>query len=397
MEFSPPKYVQTALRRLEGQGHSAYMVGGCVRDLLLGRRPQDWDLCSSALPEEVLALFPRSYPTGLAHGTVTVILRGSKLEITTFRTDGNYLDHRRPSSVRFTDSLEEDLARRDFTINAMALSKDGRLIDPFGGRADLAARQLRCVGEPRTRFEEDALRMLRALRFSSQLGFSIAPETLAVIREKAPLAPTLARERISAELEKILLSPAPGSLSDLLSLGLLAPQLPTISMPPDLSILKRLPKKRLLRWTGFCALLWKAKLLDSPRDFLTALRLDAQLIRHCAGGLALAERRPESSPIYWKKLLAAHEEETVRCCAAACELLYGRGQLRALTAVLNSGDCCTRAQLAVNGEDLKALSLSDQAIGRGLSALLSHVIEQPADNQREILLELAKTLLLQPH
>lgn len=393
MGLSPPKYVLAALARLEGQGHSAYLVGGCVRDFLLGRRPQDWDLCSSARPEEVLALFSRSYPTGLAHGTVTVIFRGGKLEITTFRADGDYLDHRHPSSVRFTDSLEEDLARRDFTINAMALSKDGRLTDPFGGRADLAARRLRCVGEPQARFEEDALRMLRALRFSSQLGFSIAPETRIAIRKKAHLAPALARERVSAELEKILLSPAPETLSGLVSLGLLSPHFPPETALPDAGALKRLPKKRPLRWAGFCALLRKAGLLDSPRDFLTALRLDAQLVRCCAGGLTLAERRPENSPVYWKKLLAAHGEDTVRCCAAACELLYGQGQLRALKAVLKSGDCCTRARLAVNGEDLKALGFSNQAVGRALSALLSHVIEQPADNRREILLELAKTLL----
>ncbi len=394
MELSPPKYVLEALRRLEARGHAAYMVGGCVRDLLLGRRPQDWDLCSTALPEEVLALFSRSYPTGLAHGTVTVILRGSKLEITTFRTDGDYLDHRRPSSVRFTDSLEEDLARRDFTINAMALSADGRLSDPFGGQADLADRRLRCVGEPGTRFEEDALRMLRALRFSSQLGFSIAPDTWAAIREKAQLSPTLARERVSAELEKILLFPAPGTLSDLLTLGLLSPQLPPVSTPPDFSVLRQLPKKRLLRWTGFCALLREAKLLDSPRDFLTALRLDAQLIRHCEVGLTLAERRPENSPIYWKKLLSVHDEEAVRCCAGVCELLYGRGYLRALNAVLKSGDCYTRAQLAVNGGDLMSLGFSNQAVGQGLSALLSHVILQPSDNKRELLLALAKELPL---
>ena len=393
MELSPPKYVLEALRRLEGQGHSAYLVGGCVRDFLLGRRPKDWDLCTSARPEEVQTLFPRSYPTGLAHGTVTVIFRGGKLEITTFRADGDYLDHRRPSSVRFTDSLEEDLARRDFTINAMALSADGRLIDPFRGQADLSARLLRCVGEPRMRFEEDALRMLRALRFSSQLGFSIAPKTLEAIRERAHLVPILARERVSAELEKILLSPAPGTLSDLLSLGLLSPQILPVSKPPDLSVLKRLPKKRLLRWTGFCALLRKAGLLDQPRDFLTALRLDSQLIRHCSVGLSLAERRPECGPISWKNLLSAHEEETVRCCAAACELLYGQGSMAALTAVLKSGDCYTRAQLAVNGEDLKALGFSNQAVGQGLSELLSHVILRPLDNQREILLALAKTLL----
>lgn len=396
MELSPPKYVLEALRRLERQGHSAYMVGGCVRDFLLGRRPRDWDLCSSARPEEVLALFPRSYPTGLAHGTVTVIFRGGKLEITTFRADGDYLDHRRPSSVRFTGSLEEDLARRDFTINAMALSKDGRLIDPFGGQADLAARRLRCVGMPRTRFEEDALRMLRALRFSSQLGFTIVPDTLTAIREKAHLAPTLARERVSAELEKILLSPAPETLSNLLTLGLLAPQILPGGKPLDVSALKRLPKKRLLRWTGFCALLQREGLIGSSRNFLTDLRLDAQLIRHCVGGLSLAEQRPENSPIYWKRLLAAHEEDTMRCCAGACELLYGGRYLRVLTAVLKSGDCCTRAQLAVNGEDLIALGFSNRAVGQGLSALLSHVIEQPADNERGFLLELAEALLQSP-
>ena len=173
---SIPAFARDILRTLEAAGSEAYCVGGCVRDTLLGRTPGDWDITTSARPEETLALFGAdALPTGLRHGTVTVRRPDGSAEVTTFRRDGDYTDHRHPESVAFTDSLTEDLARRDFTVNAMALSLRGELRDPFHGREDLAAGRIRCVGEPARRFGEDALRILRGLRLAAQLGFSLHP------------------------------------------------------------------------------------------------------------------------------------------------------------------------------------------------------------------------------
>ena len=205
-----PAPAREALSRLEAAGFAAYLVGGCVRDSLLGRSPGDWDITTAALPEQVEAVFAgeRIIETGLKHGTVTVLLAGLPLEITTFRTESGYSDHRHPDAVAFTPSLEEDLARRDFTVNAMAQSRDGGLFDPFGGRGDLEQRIIRCVGEPELRFREDALRILRALRFAAQLDFSIDPATAAAAHALRDTLALVSRERIAAELTKLLCGPA---------------------------------------------------------------------------------------------------------------------------------------------------------------------------------------------
>ena len=183
-ELTIPAYVQETLQALEKAGHQAYCVGGCVRDSLLGRVPGDWDVTTSALPEETMAVFgEKAVPTGLKHGTVTVCWPEGKVETTTFRRDGAYTDHRHPAQVTFTASLTEDLTRRDFTVNAMAADLRGTLYDPFGGRADLETGILRCVGQPERRFSEDALRILRCLRFASVLGFAIEPATGAALTD----------------------------------------------------------------------------------------------------------------------------------------------------------------------------------------------------------------------
>ena len=201
-----PEAVREILEKLESAGYEAWCVGGAVRDLLLGREPGDWDAASSAPPEAVLDLFGAdALPTGLRHGTVTVKTAGGRgVEVTTFRCDGTYSDRRRPDRVTFTSSLEEDLARRDFTVNAIALSRRGELADPFGGRADLAGRVLRAVGEPERRFGEDALRILRGLRFASRLGFALETGTAAALRRCAPLLGEIAPERVREELTGIL-------------------------------------------------------------------------------------------------------------------------------------------------------------------------------------------------
>ena len=196
----------SVLRRLNDAGYQAWFVGGCVRDMLLGVPPKDFDLTTSALPEQVCKVFSseRVIPTGLKHGTVTVLLDGQPIEVTTYRVDGSYSDNRHPDSVRFTDQLRDDLARRDFTVNAMAWHPDHGLADYFGGQADLRAGMIRCVGVPDARFGEDALRILRALRFASVLGFQVAPETAASVRRNRRLLDNVSRERVSAELLKLL-------------------------------------------------------------------------------------------------------------------------------------------------------------------------------------------------
>ena len=210
-EPSAPEAAREALRRLQAAGFPAFLVGGCVRDSLLGRTPGDWDITTAALPEQVEAVFAgeRIIETGLKHGTVTLLLGGLPLEITTFRTESGYTDHRHPDTVAFTPSLTEDLARRDFTINAMAWTPEGEgVADPFGGQADLEKKVIRCVGDPEQRFREDALRIFRALRFASQLDFVIDPATAAAAYALRDSLELVSRERIAVELTKLLCGPA---------------------------------------------------------------------------------------------------------------------------------------------------------------------------------------------
>ncbi|MCD7837971.1 MAG: HD domain-containing protein [Clostridiales bacterium] len=206
MSIQLPENVTCIIGRLGAAGYEAYAVGGCVRDALLGRTPEDWDICTSALPQEVMACFPQCkiHTVGLKHGTVLLMLEGQGYEVTTYRTDGPSHDHRHPDGVQFVRSLREDLARRDFTINAMAYHPARGLVDPFGGQADLAAGIVRCVGEPERRFEEDGLRILRGLRFASRYGFQIEPRTGAAIRQQADLLQFVSGERIFTELKGIL-------------------------------------------------------------------------------------------------------------------------------------------------------------------------------------------------
>lgn len=204
-----PEKAALILKVLHDSGHEAYVVGGCVRDSILGRTPGDWDITTSASPQEVKALFPKTIDTGIAHGTVTVMEGREGFEVTTYRIDGDYEDCRHPKSVMFTSSLREDLRRRDFTVNAMAYSHETGLVDQFGGLDDLRNKVIRCVGDPKERFGEDALRMLRAVRFAAQLGFSLTEDVKAAIREMADSLDYISAERIQAELVKLLVSPRP--------------------------------------------------------------------------------------------------------------------------------------------------------------------------------------------
>ena len=388
--IAPPKYVRQILFTLQGHGYPAYLVGGCVRDMLLEHRPHDWDICTGALPEQVMALFPGSRPTGLAHGTVTVVIGSRQVEVTTFRTEGSYADHRHPDRVAFVTELTEDLSRRDFTMNAIALAADGLLADPFGGVEDIREKRIRCVGEPALRFEEDALRMLRALRFSAKLGFTIEINTLLAIQEKAPLAATLAAERVREELEKLLLTDAPETVYPLMEMGLLDAYLldrPLFS--PLFRKLRRLPRKALYRWAGLTVLLCRLGCIDSAEDFLRSLRLDSRSIRCCAAAEQLLRQPLPTTPLAWKKALHAWEVPGVSGAAAVSDALYGGQSLKALRAVLRSGECFSLKHLAVSGDDLLALGLRGRALGEMLNFLLDYVMEFPENNRRELLLSLA--------
>ena len=247
-----PAGARRCLSQVREAGWAAYPVGGCVRDLLLGRQPGDVDACTAALPEEIMALFgDRAIPTGLRHGTITVLTEDGPVEITTFRSESGYADGRHPDAVRFGIGLEEDLSRRDFTINAMALAEDGTVIDLFGGRADLAAGVIRCVGDPDRRFAEDALRMLRAVRFSAQLGFELEPDTAAALKANAFRTAQVSRERIRVEMEKTLLSLRPERIGDMIAAGLLD-HLYGFPQAVDVSGLSKLENTPEARWRGFC-------------------------------------------------------------------------------------------------------------------------------------------------
>lgn len=385
-----PKYVQSVLARLEARGHSAYLVGGCVRDFLIGRRPNDWDVCTSALPEEIIAAFPKTRPTGLQHGTVSVLTHVRPIEVTTFRADGEYRDHRRPESVRFLPDISGDLSRRDFTVNAMALSRQGELLDLFGGQTDLKKRLIRCVGDPDRRFSEDALRMFRAFRFSAQLGFTLEAETRAAIFRSAPLCRTLARERVAVELEKTLLSPAPETVAELLAAGLLAGLADGAgAQKADFICLQNAVRSKAARWSALCALLLKKGMLQNAGQFLSGLRLDTATVKAASRGAELALSGAPGNTSAWKRLLCENGESVCRCCAAACDALYSSGNTRLLAKTLKSGEPWQLSQLSVNGADLASLGIEGPAVGKMLHLLLLHVVEVPSDNSKAALLALA--------
>ena len=370
---APPKYVLNILCALDSAGHRAVLAGGCVRDNLLGRRPSDWDIASSASPEEVLALFPRCVPTGIKHGTVTVLSGGGSVEVTAFRAEGGYSDHRRPDSVSFGCPLEADLARRDLTVNAMAMDAAGEITDPFGGRDDLRRRLLRCVGEPERRFDEDALRMLRTVRFSAQLGFEIEPRTLEAIRALAHLASGLSAERVRDELLKTLRSPAPGLVWQLVDLGLLGACLAPGDASAPREALDVLPIYA--RLAHFCRGLELGGYIMSTDRFLAALRFDGETLRRTASAVEVLK----SGSRDWKRLLRGHGKAAV---------LAAHPKNRALRAVLRSGECWELSSLAIGGRELAALGYSGPELGRELRRLLDHVIDCPADNRADILCKL---------
>lgn len=372
----PPKYVLQILEKLTAAGYEAYMVGGCVRDTLMRRRPNDWDITTSAEPDAVVSLFDRTVPTGIRHGTVTVLYGRGACEVTTYRLDGGYSNHRRPDGVRFTSSLEADLSRRDFTVNAMAMDASGGLRDPFGGREDISSGLIRCVGEPERRFSEDALRMLRAVRFAAKLGFEIEGRTLCAMLECANFTSSLSAERVAGEIRGILSSPRPDYVWSLVDFGLIAPYLSS----SDIQAVCREPLAPLpgyARLAHWCAALLKSGYIMSTELFLRSLKFDNRAIKTSRNAVEILR----SGSRDYKRLLRDYGRDAV---------LAAYPKHRKLRAILRSNECWSLDSLAINGEYLSELGYSGKATGDALRALLDHVIDYPEDNEFNILCKLAQ-------
>lgn len=427
-----PGPVEMILKSLEAHGHAAHCVGGCVRDSFLGRTPEDWDVATSALPEETLAVFPgRAVPTGLRHGTVTVREGAYSVEVTTFRTDGPYADSRHPDSVTFTRSLRDDLSRRDFTVNAMAVDLRGERTDPFGGQADLEAHVLRCVGDPEKRFREDALRILRCLRFSAALGFCIEKETARGLRNRRGLLSGIAAERVRSELTKLLCGKAAAeALREFPEVvGTVLPELlPMVGFEQHsryhcydvwehtLHALAAAPPEPVLRWA---VLLHDA---GKPRCFTRDER-GGHFYGHPAVSAEIADavlRRlkvDNATRDAVTTLVAWHDREIPRTEKSVRRALMKLGEERMrqlmevkradnlgqaaefrsrlrevergaeiLDALLAKDACFSLKQLAVNGRDLLTLGLCGPEVGAELDRLLCAVVDGELPNEKSALL-----------
>ena len=425
------------LARLHGAGYAAYAVGGCVRDSLLERTPQDWDLCTSARPEQVLALFGEGQciPTGLQHGTVTIKYSGQLYETTTFRTEGAYTDGRHPDEVHFVPDVRQDLARRDFTINAMAYNDAEGLIDPFGGQQDLQQGILRAVGDPATRFEEDALRILRLYRFAARFGFAIDPPTGQAARELCAHLDCVSVERIEEELSKLLAAPAPAAYLDEKILKVIIPELSAPALQAAKPVVDACPagtEDRPVRWAALLMSLGE----DGTRKALKRLRCSnacieqtTVLVREVHPGAfssdtiwgipspallpAAAGSHPPDGPqrnsrtglgqdaapdtvIRIRKLLGRYDLHTVQRLAALGAAMEPEraadfAAQAELAAQLDAdGVCCRVSQLAVNGRDLMAAGIpAGPGLRRTLEALLDAVIRGQLPNERQCLLDAA--------
>lgn len=441
-----PENVRYIIGRLEDAGYEAYAVGGCVRDSLLGRLPEDWDITTSAKPEEVKKVFRRTIDTGIQHGTVTVLMPAHKLssdneaesgeaafsgagdnqstnktgggfvgyEVTTYRIDGEYLDGRHPSEVIFTPSLHEDLSRRDFTINAMAVNEETGVVDDFEGLTDMEKRVIRAVGDPLQRFTEDALRMLRALRFSAQLDFDIDPHTYEAIKELAPNLIHVSKERVNVELTKLLMSDHPEYIALVSDSGLSSYISDHFDDAFDVSneqgaplpdvrqwIPSGVPKERYVRWGTFLrAVPEEAKLilkeLKMDNDTINKARIIAGLFNEELPASIYEVRKTLSVIGYdaYYAFLAADEcislqysgEESVK------RLERIRATRRHVDAIRDAGDCISLGELRVSGKDLMDLGIpKGPEIGMVLHRLLDEVLKVPERNQKEVLLSLAKS------
>lgn len=387
------------LTRLHAAGHAAYAVGGCVRDSLLGQTPHDWDLCTSATPEQVLELFGKAHciPTGLQHGTVTVKHGGELYEITTFRTEGAYSDGRHPDHVAFVPDVKEDLARRDFTINAMAYNAEEGLIDPFGGQSDLAVGIVRAVGEPQRRFEEDALRILRLYRFAARFGFAIDPATGQAARALCRHLDCVSEERIAEELSRLLAAPAPGAYLEAEVLAVIFPELDAAELPESRRILDALEpgmEHVPVRLAALLCPLGEAGARAALKRLKCSNTLTgtvATLVREAAAGMPGAALTLTARRFLSRYDLATITDLTALCSARHPEQAEAFAALQQEAArLVETNACCRINQLAVNGRDLMDAGIRPgPGLRRVLDALLEQVLTGQLPNEKAALLAAA--------
>ena len=426
------------LDALHAAGYAAYAVGGCVRDSLLGRTAHDWDLCTSALPQQVMELFgtEQCIPTGLQHGTVTIKYGGQLYETTTFRTEGSYTDGRHPDAVQFVPDVREDLARRDFTINAMAYNAAEGLVDPFGGQADLQNGLLRAVGEPQQRFTEDALRILRLYRFAARFGFALDAATARAARQLAPHLDCISAERIQEELAKLLAAPQPGAYLEPAVLAVVLPELTPESLTAAKPVVDACPageENLPVRWAALLGALGEAdtrRVLKRLRCSNACIEETAVLVRETAGEgvcgsfllghesghsiarptacgsrvppqrTVLGETLAHAGEVAIRRLLGRYGLCTVERLCALCAALHPQNAPDCALAAQRArqleadGVCCRVSQLAVNGRDLMAAGIpAGPALRRVLEALLDGVIRAEYSNEKPALLAAAQKII----
>lgn len=377
MIFSINENVLNVINTIENAGGEAYIVGGCVRDMLLSRKPRDFDVTTSLTPEKVMSLFDKTVATGIKHGTVTVIINKENIEVTTYRTDGNYSDSRHPSEVHFVRNLTDDLARRDFTVNAIAYNPKSGIVDKFSGTKDLNNRILRTVGDPVKRFREDALRIMRLFRFACQLNFSIYKETEVAALTLSGELKNISRERIATELFKALLSPNPEMLSPLTESGALS--FCAINKGSVSCDIASLPQDRDIRFYKFIS-----DLKSNHTDVCKELKTDKALQRFCCEVSEISLNLPKTIPDC-KRALKNYSKKAV----SAALTLYG-GDTTLISKIEKSKEPYQIKDLCITGEDLKEIGITGKAAGDALQNLIDQVIENPLLNKKEILLKLLK-------
>lgn len=430
-----PEQVSTILAKLQESGYEAYIVGGCVRDALLGREPNDWDITTSALPMDVKRIFVKTVDTGLQHGTVTVLAGGKGYEVTTYRVDGVYEDGRHPKAVTFTPSLREDLQRRDFTINAMAYREPGVLVDLFGGQKDLADGVIRAVGDPVQRFSEDALRILRAIRFSAQLGYRIEDETLRAASELAVNLRKISAERIRVELEKTITSDHPALLRTAYEAGITAMFLPEFDQCMEtrqnnphhcytvgehiLKSMELIRNDRILRLTMLLHDVGKPACLTTDEQgidhfyghqevsasmaqaILKRLKYDNDTIRKVVKLVRYHDMQIRlTAPAVRKAVVKIGEDLfplflEVKQADLLAQSTYQRedkqeilDEVKRLYAqIIDRGDCLNLKHLAVNGSDLVRMGVKPgREVGDILARMLNDVLDVPSHNDKDYLL-----------
>lgn len=439
IKISIPREVRNVLNKLHESNYQAFIVGGCVRDSILGKVPEDWDIATNALPGEVKELFGKTADTGIKHGTVTVLIEKSSFEITTYRIDGEYADFRKPKSVTFTSSIEEDLSRRDFTINAIAYSPETGIVDPFGGVMDIRKGIIRTVEDPDKRFNEDALRMLRAVRFSAQLGFFVDERTLISIGMNSSLIESISYERIRDELTKILLSDNPLCFSLLMDTSLIRYTLPEFEpcfltdqnnpyhsynvAEHSLRSVAYIERDKILRWTMLLHDIGKpgTKTTDSKgidhfynhqqlsvklsRTALLRLRFDKKSMGKILLLVRFHDMYIKDEPKSIRKAMYRVGEDMFESLLMVIEA-DKKAQNPSLSKertekfkrlweiykeIKEKGQCTSLKSLAVNGDDLIALGIKPgKKIKELLKSLLEKVIEEPELNRKEILLNLIR-------